>query len=167
MNISMRPAQPGEASLAAAFIDDARQHQREQGFVQWTDTSPNVEDVRGDIALGRGYFLTDDGEPFGYFMVDFDGEPCYTAIDGAWQTDRPYAVVHRVAFGKAGRGKGATAAMFRLIRELCAAHGVTAMRIDTGFENEKMHHILAREGFIRCGVVQLPNGPRYAYELDW
>lgn len=165
--ITMRLVQPDEAGLAATFIDDARRHQREQGFVQWSDTSPNIEDVKKDIALGRGYFLAENGVPFGYFCLDFRGEPCYATIDGAWQTDRPYAVVHRVAFGKAGRGKGATAAMFRLIKERCVSQGVAAIRIDTGFENEKMHHILAREGFIRCGVVQLPNGPRYAYELDW
>ncbi len=165
--IDMRPVLPGEAALGAAFIDDARRHQREQGFVQWSDTSPNIDDVKRDIALGRGYFLTEAGEPFGYFCLDFAGEPCYAVIDGAWQTDRPYGVVHRVAFGEAGRGKGATAAMFRLIRERCTARGVSAIRIDTGFDNRKMQHVLEREGFVRCGVVQLPNGERYAYELDW
>ena len=165
--VSIRLAQPGEESLGAAFIADAREHQREQGFVQWSETSPNIDDVRGDIARNRGYFITEDGEPFGYFMVDFAGEPHYAHIDGAWQTDRPYAVIHRVAFGKAGRGKGASAAMFRLVRELCDSRGITAMRIDTGYDNAKMHHILQREGFVRCGVVRLPVGERVAYEKYW
>ena len=63
--VSIRLAKPGEESLGAAFIADAREHQREQGFVQWSDTSPNIDDVRGDIARNRGYFITADGEPFG------------------------------------------------------------------------------------------------------
>ncbi len=165
--VSMRLVQPEEAPLGAAFIEDARQHQREQGFFQWADNSPNIEDVKKDIALGRGYFLTHNGEPFGYFMVDFGGDPHYAYINGAWQTDGPYAVIHRVAFSKDGRGKGASAEMFRLVRELCTTRGICAIRIDTGFDNKKMQHILDREGFIRCGVVRLPAGERYAYELYW
>ena len=147
------------------LINEARAFQRRQGFVQWTDDYPNLDTVLEDRALGRGFLLLDGEEPIGYLCIDFAGEPVYEAIEGAWNTDRPYAAVHRVGIGDAGRGRGASHALFRLVELYCAQQATHVLRIDTGFENRVMQHVLEREGFVSCGTVLYPpNKLRIAYE---
>ena len=150
--------------LCLSFIDDARAHQREQGFVQWADNYPNADTVGEDIALGRAFMIALDGIPFGYLCIDFAGEPVYNDIDGEWKYDGSCAAVHRVAFGSSARGKGASRELFRLVRELCRERGVNAIRIDTHERNKKMQHVLEREGFVHCGTVYYSGSPRMAYE---
>ena len=167
MLIHMRLAQPQEAQTAFCFIDEAREHQREQGFVQWADDYPNLNTVLTDIQNGNGYLLTDSQLPFGYVCIDFGGEAAYDAIEGNWKTCRKYAVIHRMAFGKPKRGMGISKEVFSLARKLCLARDIHAIRIDTGLQNQKMQHILQREGFQYCGTVYYSGSPRMAYELDF
>lgn len=125
-------ARPEELDACAALMEEGREFQRSQGFVQWTPDYPNRDTVREDIGRGKGYVLKVDGRLAGYLCVDFDGEPAYKDIqDGQWETGEPYAVVHRMALGSAFRGQGLTGAAFRLVGELCRARGVDAIRGDT------------------------------------
>ncbi len=167
MTIHIQPAQPEEAQIGFQFIDEARAHQREQGFIQWADDYPNLDTVRTDIRNGNGYLLMDGQVPFGYMCIDFSGEAAYDDIEGEWKTCRRYAVIHRMAFGRARRGMGISKIVFRLARELCLSRDIHAIRIDTGLQNQKMQHILAREGFQYCGTVYYSGSPRMAYELDF
>jgi len=162
---TLTKAIPTQADTAYSFIDEARKHQREQGFVQWTDSSPNIETVRCDIALGRGYLLMYENEPAGYLCIDFNGEPVYDRLEGKWKSDLKYAAVHRVALGDSVRGRGISREMFRLVRELCVQNGIHSIRIDTHEDNKKMQHVLEREGFQYCGTVMYDIGLRLAYEL--
>ncbi len=158
-------AKENEISLCMEFIDDARTHQREQGFMQWTDTSPNIGQVTEDIENKRGYFLTDNGTPLGYFCLSFDGEPVYAGLEGKWLNEsNDYAVIHRLAFGRSARGKGASRDVFRLAKEICSDRGVKSLRIDTHEDNKKMRHIIEREGFTYCGIVYYNGSPRMAFE---
>ena len=165
--VCLRRAKPEEAQAALSFIDDARRHQREQGFIHWADDYPNLSTVQNDILKGNGYFLADGKTDFGYVCISFDGEPAYQAIEGRWHTGSNYAVIHRIAFGKARRGSGASKELFRLAKSLCLSRGIHAIRIDTGQENQKMRHILQREGYRYCGTVYYSGSPRMAYELDF
>ncbi len=163
--IDFRPALENEIPLCMEFIDDARAHQREQGFLQWTDTSPNAGHVIDDVAHERGYLLTYNSKPFGYFCLSFDGEPVYAGIEGKWLNESDnYAVIHRLAFGKAARGKGASKNVFRFSEEICRSRGVNSLRIDTHEDNKKMRHIIEREGFTYCGTVYYNGSPRMAFE---
>lgn len=87
-------------------------------------------------------------------------------IDGAWKTDRPYAVVHRMAFSQNVRGSGLSALAFKLIKNFCMEHGTRAIRVDTQDENKVMQHILARKDFAYCGLIHFDGGPKLAYEWD-
>ncbi len=162
--IDFRLAAENETELCMSFIDDARAHQREQGFLQWTDTSPNIGHVIDDIAHERGYLLTYHGKPFGYFCLSFDGEPVYAGLEGQWLSDGDYAVIHRLAFGKAARGKGVSKNVFRFSEEVCRARGIHSLRIDTHEDNKKMRHIIEREGFTYCGTVYYHGSPRMSFE---
>ena len=93
-------------------------------------------------------------------------EPAYHVIDGSWKTDRPYAVVHRMAFSQNSRGNGLSGSAFSLIKDFCAKNGIESIRIDPQEENKVMQHILTREGFEYCGLILFDGGPNLAYEWD-
>lgn len=167
MSITLRYALATDAGSGLQFIQSAREHQKEQGFVQWTDDYPNLDIILEDIQKGRAYLLENTGRAFGYLCIDFAGEPSYDDIEGQWLSTQKYAVIHRMAFAVHGRGHGASREAFGLARELCLSRDVHAIRIDTHQSNKKMQHILQREGFQYCGTVYFAGSPRMAYELDF
>lgn len=110
--------------------------------------------------------FADNAEIYGYCCIIIGDESAYKVIDGAWKSDLPYAVVHRMAFSQQSRGKGLSEKAFDLIKEFCANNGIDAIRVDTQGENVVMQHVLAREGFAYCGLVTFDGGPKLAYEWN-
>lgn len=146
------------------IIDQAKAFQRAQGFVQWTDEYPNIETIRGDIQRQKGYSLCSGGAIAGYLCIDFDGEPAYQDIQGQWAADEPYAVVHRMAFHQDFTGQGMADTALRLVEALCRERGVFYLRIDTDFPNQRMQHILQKNGFVRRGTIVFQGGDKIAFD---
>ncbi len=145
------------------LISQGREFQREQGFVQWTEDYPSRAIIENDIRIGKGYVLKVDGEIAGYMYIDFDGEPAYEDIRGEWQSQEPYAVVHRLAFGREFRGRGLTDTAFQLIKDLCLSKNVRYIRGDTDFPNKRMQHIFKKNGFKNCGII-IYQGDKLAFD---
>ena len=166
--VTLRLCTENDVPRCMAFIREAKAHQQEQGFTQWDEDYPTPALLESDVALERGYVIEADGVSVGYVCIDFGGEPAYDAIDGAWLTQQPYAVMHRLAMGDAERGNGVSAAVFERTKELSLSRGVRAIRADTHPENRKMQHIFLREGFVLCGeIIYEQGGLRLAYEWDF
>jgi hypothetical protein len=99
--------------------------------------------------------------------IDFDGEPAYEDIQGKWRTEGPYAVVHRMAFNKNFRGMGLAGITFKLIEELCIQNSIRNIRIDTDFSNERMQHILKKNGYENCGVIIFQGSGKLAFDKSF
>ena len=127
---------------------------------QWGDSKPEPEQIAADIQNGNGYVVEREGRICGAFALLFGEDPTYSVIDGAWQSDRPYATLHRVASN--GMQKG--------VLHECLAYcdtRISNLRIDTHENNRIMQHLLQKEGFVRCGTIWLLNGdPRIAYQRE-
>lgn len=164
--MNLRKAAPNELEICYQCIEDARAYQKSMGFVQWTPDYPTRQTLLDDMAQNIGYVFVHDQEVIGYCCILIGDEPAYHDIDGAWKTDRPYAVVHRMAFNRKARGRGLSREAIHSIKALCASQHVNAIRVDTQDENKVMQHILAREGFAYCGLIQFGGGPKLAYEWD-
>ena len=162
----LRNAKIDEAKTAFQCIEDARVYHSSFGFVQWHPGYPTLATIESDIEAGIGYVFAEGDIIYGYCCIIIGDEPAYHVIDGAWKTDRPYAVVHRMAFSEQARGKGLSEKAFALIKEFCFEHGIEAIRVDTQDENKVMQHILEREEFAYCGLVTFDGGPKLAYEWD-
>ena len=161
---TLEPARASDVQRCGEILDQGRAFQRAQGFVQWTEDYPNADTVRADIQARKGYVIRSGGVLAAYLCIDFDGEPAYGEIRGAWQTEEPYAVVHRMAFAGEFRGRGLSETAFRLIEALCLERGVRSLRVDTGFSNRRMQHILEKNGFFRRGTIFFQGGERLAYD---
>ena len=164
--MQLRPANLNEAEICYQCIEDARDYHKEQGFEQWHPDYPTAQTILDDIAQNIGYVFVKDKEVIGYCCIIIGDEPAYARINGAWKTDRPYAVVHRMAFNSRARGGGLSRKAFQVIKDFCFSKHIDAIRLDTQEENKVMQHILSREGFERCGLIQFDGGPKLAYEWD-
>lgn len=162
----LRKAFLDEVNVAYQCIEDAREYHNLLGFVQWHPGYPTMNTIVEDIEKGIGFVFIEDDKVLGYCCIIIGNEPAYNIIDGAWKTDRVYAVVHRMAFSKHSRGKSLSGQAIDLIKEYCVENGIEAIRVDTQKENKPMQHILAREGFEYCGLVTFDGGPKLAYEWD-
>ena len=131
---------------------------------QWGPTNwPPEQLIRSDIESGNSYVCTNDsGKVIGtfYFVQGKDIEPTYTEItDGAWLSDTPYGVVHRIAADGSEKGIGS----------FCVSWAYTQcghLRIDTHGDNIVMQNMLKKLGFIHCGTIHVieDNYPRLEFE---
>jgi GNAT superfamily N-acetyltransferase len=93
-----------------------------------------------------------------YFALLPSPEPTYDYIDGAWLTDEPYGVIHRMASYPDAHG------IFAAIMDFAAAR-YAHLRIDTHRDNRIMRHLIEKHGFTYCGIIWLTDGTeRLAYE---
>ena len=164
--MEIRLANRHEAEVCYQCIEDARAYHKSLGFEQWHPDYPTLQTILDDVDQSIGYVFAERNEVIGYCRIVFGNEPSYDRIDGAWKTERSYAVVHRMAFRGKARGRGLSREAFQLIRDLCLSYHTDAIRVDTQAENKVMQHILTREGFAYCGLVQFDGGPKLAYEWD-
>ncbi|MBQ1261428.1 MAG: GNAT family N-acetyltransferase, partial [Clostridia bacterium] len=140
----------------------ARAFMREQGNPnQWRTQYPSLELLSADIAEKRLYVCEEEGELLGVFYFALGEDPTYRVIeDGAWLSDKPYGVIHRIAV--AARGRGVASFCFSHCFSLCPN-----IRIDTHRDNLPMQRALEKNGFHRCGIIHLENGDaRIAYQKE-
>ena len=156
------------------IFSKARGIMRESGNMnQWNDSYPSEEIIRKDIDGGYCMLLCEQDSILATMAFIPGPDPTYAEIyDGEWTDDNPYYVIHRIAVREPGH-KAAEKLMdwaFRYLEEKDKKAAVsirTGIRIDTHRDNIIMHHILAKLGFTRCGVILLANGdPRDAYLMS-
>lgn len=129
---------------------------------QWAERNwPPEELVRRDIAAGKSHVCEHAGKVVGVFYYEYGKEdPTYVNIEeGAWESNVPYGVVHRIASD--GSVPGIGSACINWAYEQCGH-----IRIDTHGDNKVMQSLLKKLGFEYCGVIHVAedNYPRLAYE---
>ena len=119
---------------------------------QWNSGRPNMQTAREDMEKGIGYVAEENGEILAVFMFSQAPDPTYAKIyDGAWLSDAPYGVIHRIAVAKQGQG-----IVGKCIDECFSrCHN---LRIDTHRDNLPMQNALKKHGFVYCGIIHLENG---------
>lgn len=162
--LTLQPAKPEDLSHCVEILRSGRAFQRQQGFTQWTDDFPDPAVIAEDIQRGSGFLLLKDGVVAGYQYISLDGDPAYPYMEGAWQKEGRYGVVHRIAFASQFRGQGLSRRAFEIIGQYCAERGAESLRIDTHPDNKRMQHVLEKAGFSYRGIVMLPVGLRWAYD---
>ncbi len=149
------------------IINTAKRHLKEQGIDQWQKGYPDKACICEDAMNQTGYFIMEEELILGYLCIDYAGEPAYEALKGTWDSEKPYVVVHRMAFTEHARGKHLSSQVFRLVEEMSVAKGVYSFRIDTDEENKKMQHILKKNGFTYRGIVWIDNSEKIAFDKNF
>ena len=147
------------------IFESAKAIMRDSGnMCQWNGNYPSTETVRNDIESGNCYVLSDEEEIIGTMALIPGPDPTYKIIEGQWNDNEPYYVIHRIAASSPGHNIAVT--LLDMAFEHIAAHGCHSIRIDTHKDNCIMKHVLTKYGFNFCGVIYLEDGaPRDAYQL--
>lgn len=178
----IRPATAADLPALRPVFEAAKAIMRADGnLTQWAAPGfPSDDLLLRDIARGGGFVIErgtvaaghDDlssvmpgltghlpeRDIVGYFALLPSPEPTYAHIDGAWFTDAPYGVIHRMASYPDVHG------IFSAVIDYAAAH-YAHLRIDTHRDNRIMRHLIEKHGFTWCGIIRLEDGtPRLAYE---
>lgn len=130
------------------------------GRTQWDEKYPDLESVRNDIMYGECHVMTCNGKVAACMTLSFRGEPEYLNLEGKWNEDGEYSVIHRMAVGLEFRGTGLSRRMMSEAERLTIEHRVNLMRIDTNFDNVEMLALVNGSGFIYCGKVHYFHGGR-------
>lgn len=160
----IRQATMHDLPAVMALLDMGRVRMRAEGNkTQWPAGVPSEEKVRNDLDAKRSFLRLVDGKAVGTFCLLETPDPNYAEIDGAWLNTEPYFTLHRVAGDPSV--PGFARAMFHFTEERARRSGVRNLRIDTHKDNVGMQRVLAKAGFVHCGVIRLENGdPREAFQ---
>ena len=162
----IRPATPFDLPALRPVFEAAKAIMRADGNLeQWSAPGFPPEDLLlRDIDRGGGYVIESvissgvEKSIVGYFALLPSPEPTYDVIDGAWLTDKPYGVIHRMASYPDVHG------IFSTIIDYAASR-YAHLRIDTHRDNRIMQHLIGKHGFTYCGIIWLQDGTeRLAYE---
>lgn len=146
------------------IIADAVGRMLREGKQQWDETYPTSRHIAADIRNGNAYVIESEGRVVAYGAVVFTGEEAYESLQGAWLSDRPYVVVHRMAVAQTLQGRGLARIFLESVESLARTKGIGSFRIDTNFDNFAMLHLLDKCGFAYCGEIRYGGGARRAYE---
>ena len=168
--LTIRPATAADLPAVRPVFEAAKAIMRADGNTeQWA--APNFPGdglLLHDIAREGGYVIESPVMPgptghlapriVAYFALLPSPEPTYDYIDGAWLTDEPYGVIHRIASFPDVHG------IFSAIIDFAASR-YPRLRIDTHRDNRIMQHVIESAGFTYCGIIWLTDGTeRLAYE---
>lgn len=153
-----------DVNSAAEIYDEAKQFMRDMGNPkQWTPGYPGRESILADIEDGTSYVCEENGQLLAIFMFRIGEDETYKIIEGGeWLDDAPYAVIHRIAVSKDGRGRGVAGFVFsECFRKY------PNLKIDTHEDNIPMQKALTRAGFKYCGTIYvLDHQARRAYQKN-
>ncbi len=159
-----RQAQIDDLEAIWQIILYAKESMRQRGSQQWQDGYPFRETIAQDIVHCYGYVVEEQGEVIAYMAISGDGEPTYQKIEGAWLDEAPYIVIHRMAVSPQGKGKGLGSYLIQEAEKTAVFKGIGSIRVDTNFDNDVMKHILQKQGYIYCGIIEVRDGKREAFQ---
>jgi GNAT superfamily N-acetyltransferase len=147
------------------IIEQAKRRMKERGLDQWQDGYPDEAAIRNDKRKHQGHIFMKGAYPAAYAAIVFDKDPYYEKIDGQWLSDgEPYIAVHRIAVADEFLGLGMARHILKYAEKRARLRNVRWFRIDTHHDNLPMRNLIRDFGFTFCGVVQVRDGKRMAYE---
>lgn len=147
------------------IIGQAKRRMKERGLDQWQDGYPDEAAIRSDLRKRQGHLFLKRHTPAAYAAIVFDKDPYYEKIDGQWLSDgEPYVAVHRLAVADEFLGLGLARHILKYAEKRARIRNVPWFRIDTHHDNLPMRNLIRDFGFTFCGVVQVRDGKRMAYE---
>ena len=156
----IRLAAQADIKRLAEVFAAARAFMRANGNdVQWIGGYPQEEILLEDIRAGGLYVIEEDERVRACFMLAAGPDPTYAQIfGGAWGSDTPYGVIHRVASDGSCQGVVAQVVAF-------AAGYFDHLRVDTHEKNIPMQGALRKQGFTCRGTILTHDGtPRLAFD---
>lgn len=146
------------------IIEQAKARMGAQHIDQWQDGYPNEEAIIKDIAQQQGHVFLKERQVVAYAAIVSGEDPYYENIDGQWLTNGNYITVHRIAIHNNFLHRGYADHIIHYAEKNAKTQGIPSFRIDTHHDNLFMRNLIRNNGFTYCGIVQVRDGERLAYE---
>ncbi len=173
MIIFLRKALLTDIDNIMLVIDNAKELLKQDGSSQWQNGEPSRQTFINDIKRGECYVLTVEGKVAGVTTVYEKPDANYETIhEGQWQSNEPYATLHRVAISSNYRGQHLSDILFTSLFSLIYSKGFRFVRLDTHRKNKRVQHIAEKWGFQYRGLITTDkkadavDRERLAYELE-
>ena len=160
--MEIRKTREDELELLMKMYENARIFMAEtENPDQWGHSYPDRSVIASDIASGCSYICEQHGRPIAVFFYKQGLDPTYLHIkNGHWLNELPYGVVHRITSD--GTVKGAASFCLEWAFSQCGN-----LKIDTHRDNKIMQHLLEKNGFKYCGIINTNDGSeRMAYQKE-
>ena len=118
---------------------------------QWGKDYPPSKLIYQNILDKKLYVICEDNCMHAVFYFAIEEEQNYKKIIGSFYDNSSYGVIHRVASDQIVKN------VFTHIVNFCKEK-IKHLRIDTGFDNKIMQHVILKNGFKECGVIKLKDG---------
>lgn len=168
--IYIREAVETDLPRIMEIINQAKALLKADGSPQWQNGKPNEDVLTEDINQKHCWVLMVGNEIAGTATLLDTDDPNYAQIDGDWITNGvPYTTIHRIALSADFRGQHLSDFFFSNLISLSLQKGFSTIRIDTHALNQRMQHLIQKNGFKFCGIVHVEpgkDGERKAYELQ-
>lgn len=161
-----RYARKSDIPAIMTIIYQAQNRLCEMGVNQWQDGYPDETFISADIDKKQGYVFIEKEKIVAYAAIVFEPDPYYQHIDGQWMDNQPYVVVHRLAVHDCYTHRGAAKFILKTAEKKALRKKIGAFRIDTHQGNHYMRNLIRQYGFTLCGIVQVRDGKRMAYQLN-
>lgn len=160
--MEIRKTRSDELETLMKMYENARIFMAENGNPdQWGKKYPERSVIASDIDSGCSYICEHCGRIIAVFYYKTGPDDTYLHIrNGRWLNDLPYGVVHRIVSD--GTVKGAASFCLDWAFSQC-----DNLKIDTHTDNKIMQHLLEKNGFKYCGIINTDDGTeRMAYQKE-
>lgn len=164
--MTIRLAEQADVLEILTIFSQTRDYFKELKIDQWQGEYPGVPEILKDIELQQCYVMVEKDVIIGIIVISLQPEMSYNSlIAGAWNSQAPYTVIHRLAINNDYHGKGTSLKLLAHAEKMTLAHGRQVIRTDTHEANDGMRYILTKTGFRNTGRLFLEDGsPRIGYD---
>lgn len=163
MEIKIRKFKGEDIDVVMEIINLCKVDLKNRGVDQWQKGYPNLETLADDLVANHGYVIQQE-TIIGYFVLQTSPDEFYENIDGKWLSDGEYSTIHRIALLPNLNNQGIGTKVFKLIEAISIENKRNYIRVDTGLDNLSMQRVLSKNNYIDCGLVEVTDGLRKAYE---
>lgn len=150
------------AEIVKAIIDDKDEimklisecvnNMRAQNIFQWNENYPNEEIMLKDIKEGNLYVMKDNSKFYGVITINEEQDEEYKKVD--WKSKASgVLVVHRLAVGPLGQGKGIGKSLMVFVEDLVRQKNYNSIRLDTYSGNPIALSFYEKLGYEKVGEV--------------
>lgn len=164
--MEFRVAEQADVLEILTIFTQTKAYFREQKIDQWQGEYPGIPEIRQDIDLKQCYVAVEKELILGVIVLSLNPEASYESLTGgAWNSEEPYTVIHRLAINNDYQGRGTSLKLLAHVEEVSLSQGRQVIRTDTHESNDGMRYILTKTGYRNTGRLFLEDGsPRIGYD---
>ena len=160
--IDFRPAYADDLDDICMLVSRAVKKMNELNIHQWDELYPTREDFSEDIGKNQLYIGCCKGKSAVIYTLNKEYDDDY--LNGSWQHNVPFYVIHRLCVDPAFQHKGIARETMLHIEDELRKTGTCAVRLDVFSENPIALKLYGSLGYITAGFAQWRMGTFYLME---